>query len=630
MLHKKLVQQLRSDSFNNIIFSTGVLGFFVVLLSFVSQEIFDNAVAKYSAFDYIKSTALFITPFLLSFLSWKISQKSNDALAAQFFIGSHIIVIIFNFALTETLTPYPIYLLGYFIVVSSTLISPQSGFTIWMACMVLVSGGLIYRGDFSSEMYVAFTPMFVNLLLALASFFTTLDWQEAVQSTSILHMRAQRRRDELFSVQEELRRSNLKQRALYTQLLTSIEVGQRITALLNLDDLLQEVANLISGKLGFAYVGIFTLESDNYLILRAQSGPSLNSEVIIKKHRLPTKNPSILTVAATEQRDVISQDVRYGEFPRHLYLSTNAQSEVGLALVVGNEMYGVLNIQSYSVNAFDDKNLPILKLLGNQVAIALKNAELFNNAVLARQEAEQANEIKSRFLANMSHELRTPLNAILNFTGFVADGVFGSINTEQVDALEKTLDSGSHLLSLINDILDLAKVEAGVMDMFIQEVDVNSLLQSTASMAKGLLKNKPVELILEIDGELPRLLADLRRLRQVLLNLVSNAVKFTREGSIKICAHREVKNIRISVQDTGIGIALDDQEIIFESFHQAQNGLNNELGTGLGLPIAKHFVEAHGGQIWLESKVDVGTTFYISLPLKIRQDTEPIPLNPVQ
>jgi signal transduction histidine kinase len=279
-------------------------------------------------------------------------------------------------------------------------------------------------------------------------------------------------------------------------------------------------------------------------------------------------------------------------------------------------LYGVLNIQSYGVNTFDEENLPIVNLLANQVAIALRNAQLFNDAVLARQEAERANDIKSRFLASMSHELRTPLNAILNFTGFVADGVFGPVNAEQTDALETTLDSGAHLLSLINDVLDLAKVESGAMDMFVEEVDMQALLKSTAATATGLLKNKPVILVVDVDENLPALAGDKRRLRQILLNLVSNAVKYTKEGSITLAAHQHDDRLQISVQDTGIGIAPEDQSLVFESFHQAEGSNSNEFGTGLGLPIAKHFVEAHGGQIWFETEIGVGTTFYVRLPLQ--------------
>ncbi len=236
--------------------------------------------------------------------------------------------------------------------------------------------------------------------------------------------------------------------------------------------------------------------------------------------------------------------------------------------------------------------------------------------VEARNAAEDANRIKTEFLSHMSHELRTPLNAILNFTAFVADGLMGEVNDTQVDTLQKVMDSGNHLLSLINDILDISKIEAGMMNLFIEEVDLNTILKGTISTTKGLVKNKPVELVAEIDAGLPQIRGDKRRIRQVFLNLVSNAVKFTPEGSITIRANQRNGDIFIAVEDTGIGISAEDLDNVFVAFKQAQHDLRNVAGTGLGLPISKHFVEAHGGSLWLESELGLGSTFYVTLPLE--------------
>ncbi|MBC7871812.1 MAG: hypothetical protein H7Y09_13290 [Chitinophagaceae bacterium] len=238
-----------------------------------------------------------------------------------------------------------------------------------------------------------------------------------------------------------------------------------------------------------------------------------------------------------------------------------------------------------------------------------------NQAEAAQQEAERANQVKSQFLANMSHELRTPLNAILNFTAFVADGVMGPVNDEQVEALMQSISSGKHLLALINDVLDITKIEAGMMDMFIQEVDLNEAVGVVVSMAKGLVKNRSITLETTIEDRLPITYGDKRRLRQVLLNIVSNAVKFTREGSVTVRAMNLGHSVRFEVQDTGLGIASEDQSLVFESFKQAKHDLLDTPGTGLGMPISKFFVEAHGGRIWFESTLDVGSTFFIELPV---------------
>lgn len=237
--------------------------------------------------------------------------------------------------------------------------------------------------------------------------------------------------------------------------------------------------------------------------------------------------------------------------------------------------------------------------------------------IRARNAAQEADRLKSEFLAHMSHELRTPLNAILNFTAFVTDGLMGEVNEAQVDTLQKVTDSANHLLSLINDVLDISKIEAGLMTLFIEEVNVNDALRSSISITKGLLKNKPIELIADVEENLPRLNADKRRIRQIFLNLVSNAVKFTPQGSITITARYQAdKNeIYVAVQDTGIGIAPEDQEMVFEPFKQAKTDLQNVVGTGLGLPLCRHFIQAHGGRIWLTSQLGVGSTFHVVLPV---------------
>ncbi|MDX2078196.1 MAG: ATP-binding protein [bacterium] len=251
-----------------------------------------------------------------------------------------------------------------------------------------------------------------------------------------------------------------------------------------------------------------------------------------------------------------------------------------------------------------------------ELDISRKQAEdARQQAEEARKQAEDANTIKSKFLANMSHELRTPLNAILNFTAFVADGVMGDVNDEQEDALRQSISSGKHLLSLINDILDVTKIEAGLMDLFIQAVDFNEILGGVVGIGKGLAKDKPIDLITDIQEKLPVTYGDKRRMRQVFLNIVSNAFKFTPKGSITIHAHSTDTHLHVHVTDTGIGISPEHQELVFESFKQAQNDTLDTVGTGLGMPISKYFVESHRGRMWFETEVGKGTTFFVELPI---------------
>jgi signal transduction histidine kinase/DNA-binding response OmpR family regulator len=235
----------------------------------------------------------------------------------------------------------------------------------------------------------------------------------------------------------------------------------------------------------------------------------------------------------------------------------------------------------------------------------------------ARQVAEEANDLKTKFLANMSHELRTPLNAILNFTDMLSLPRFGSLSERQQDLQKRVLSNADHLLGLINDILDLAKIEAGRMDLFYEAVDLRALLHGVMATAIGLTKDKGLTLTLDAPQELPVLQADKTRVRQVLLNLLSNAAKFTDAGTITLRVRiRSDAMIELAVQDSGIGIAPDDQALIFEEFRQVQEeSTRNYSGTGLGLPISRRLVAMHGGQMWLESTPGVGSTFSFTLPL---------------
>lgn len=234
----------------------------------------------------------------------------------------------------------------------------------------------------------------------------------------------------------------------------------------------------------------------------------------------------------------------------------------------------------------------------------------------ARITAEQANTMKSKFLANMSHELRTPLNSIINFTRIISAGMRGPVTEEQLDYLNRVYASGEHLLGLINDILDLSKIEAGRMELYKERCQIGELIQSTMSTAIGLTKGKTIVLHQDIAPDLPLVEADRTRIRQVLLNILSNAAKFTDEGSITVRVRHENTEIIVSVTDTGSGIPEDKLSTIFEEFTQADGGSEKSYqGTGLGLAICRKLIEMHGGRIWVESTIGVGSTFSFSLPM---------------
>lgn len=247
--------------------------------------------------------------------------------------------------------------------------------------------------------------------------------------------------------------------------------------------------------------------------------------------------------------------------------------------------------------------------------------EQYEVAEEARQRAERSDQVKSAFLASMSHELRTPLNAIINFTKFVSKGALGPVTTEQEEMLNEVIDSAKHLLNLINDVLDMSKIEAGSLTLFIEDnVDLKAILTSAFTTGKALAKDKPLALELIVPDDLPVLRGDRQRLLQILLNVLSNAVKFTETGGVTLkAAHSADGTVTLSVKDTGAGISAEDQAGVFEAFKQTRTGLRQAGGTGLGMPITKSLVEAHNGRIWLESVVGEGTTFYITLPIKSDQ-----------
>jgi signal transduction histidine kinase len=233
-------------------------------------------------------------------------------------------------------------------------------------------------------------------------------------------------------------------------------------------------------------------------------------------------------------------------------------------------------------------------------------------------ELETASRHKSEFLANMSHELRTPLNAIIGFSEVLREEMAGPLNETQQQYIQDVLEAGQHLLSLINDILDLAKVEAGRMELALGEVSINDTLESGLTMHRARADRNNITLTLTIDPDLGVVIADERKVRQVVFNLLSNAVKFTPSGGrVEVSATRHDGFVEIAVADTGPGISAADRERIFEEFQQASGPAAGSIeGTGLGLTLSKRFVELHGGRLWVESELDEGTTFRFTLPAR--------------
>ncbi len=279
---------------------------------------------------------------------------------------------------------------------------------------------------------------------------------------------------------------------------------------------------------------------------------------------------------------------------------------------------GAIVVGRDHVGPFSDKDIALLKTFADQAVIAIQNARLFHEIEDKSRQLEIANKHKSEFLANMSHELRTPLNAIIGFSEVLQEKLFGDVNDKQLDYLNDIHSSGKHLLGLINDILDLSKVEAGRMELDLASFDIASALTNAMTLVRERAQRHNVALRMDVDPALGEVLADERKVKQILVNLLTNAVKFTPDGgSIVVTARREPDALVVAVRDTGIGIAPEDHEAVFEEFRQVgRHYTNKQEGTGLGLSLTRKFVELHGGRIWVESEPGKGSTFTFTIPTR--------------
>ena len=281
---------------------------------------------------------------------------------------------------------------------------------------------------------------------------------------------------------------------------------------------------------------------------------------------------------------------------------------------------GVLTLTRTDVRPFTDKQIELVATFADQAAIAIENVRLFDEIQDKSRQLAEASQHKSQFLANMSHELRTPLNAILGYTELIQDNVYGETPDKMRAVLDRVSRNGRHLLGLINDVLDLSKIEAGQLSLSIGDYSLKQVVHDVFSAVESLASEKHIGFKVELPPELPQGRGDERRLTQVLLNLVGNAIKFTDQGEVVIKASVANGSFTVAVRDTGPGVSQADQLKIFEEFHQADNSITKQKGgTGLGLAIARRIMELHGGKLWVESDIGSGSTFSFTLPVKIEQ-----------
>jgi len=322
--------------------------------------------------------------------------------------------------------------------------------------------------------------------------------------------------------------------------------------------------------------------------------------------RTPVQVPNIL-----EQRESTATTVR------PLLARLGYRSVLAVPLLREERIMGALTVWRKEAGDFSQEVVNLFQTFATQSALAIQNARLFREIEEKSKQLEVASRHKSEFLANMSHELRTPLNAIIGFSEVLGERMFGELNEKQAEYTEDILSSGRHLLSLINDILDLSKIEAGRMELEVTTFYLPDAIENALTLIRERASRHGIKLNRVIDDRLGDFTGDERKVKQVLVNLLSNAVKFTPEGGqIKVEANLGDSAVIVSVTDTGIGIAPEDQEAIFEEFRQVgTNYAQKREGTGLGLSLTKKFIELHGGKIWVESEVGKGSRFTFTLPI---------------
>jgi signal transduction histidine kinase len=287
-----------------------------------------------------------------------------------------------------------------------------------------------------------------------------------------------------------------------------------------------------------------------------------------------------------------------------------------------DNVLGAIALTRTAVRPFTDKQIELVQTFADQAVIAIENVRLFDEIQDKSRQLEEASEHKSRFLANMSHELRTPLNAILGYTELIQDSVYGAPSEKMVPVLERIQRNGKHLLGLINDVLDLSKIEAGQLVLNLDSYSIRDVVHDVYSAVEPLAASKKLAFKVEMPKDLPSGRGDERRLTQVLLNLVGNAIKFTDKGEVSIKASASNGTYKVAVHDTGPGISEADQSKLFQEFHQADSSITKAKGgTGLGLAISRRIVEMHGGRIWVESRLGQGSVFSLTLPIKAEQIT---------
>jgi len=400
------------------------------------------------------------------------------------------------------------------------------------------------------------------------------------------------------------------------------EVGQAVSSTLDLETVLETIVSRAVDLSGTDCGVIYEYdELAQEFNLRASHRMEAEAVEVLRAAKIKlgegATGQAAITRAPVQIPDTFNQQERAVSRVRPLLTRLGYRSLLTVPILREQQIMGGLAVWRRQAGEFEPEVVNLLQTFATQSALAIQNARLFREIEEKGKQLEVASQHKSEFLANMSHELRTPLNAVIGFSEVLLEKFFGELNDKQNEYVDDILSSGRHLLSLINDILDLSKVEAGRMELEVTTFHLPDAIDNAMLLVRERASRHGIKLDQVIDERLGDYTGDERKVKQILVNLLTNAVKFTPEGGqVKVEARLGDSAVILSVVDTGIGIAKEDQEAIFEEFRQASGSYAHKReGTGLGLTLTKRFVEMHGGKIWVESEVGKGSTFTFTLPI---------------
>lgn len=426
--------------------------------------------------------------------------------------------------------------------------------------------------------------------------------------------------EQLSSHLENLRLSEQNEKRA-REMETVAEVGATTATLLDPDRLLQTVVDMTRTRFGVYHVHIYLADQSWQTLLLAAGAGEVGRGMVASGHTIPMDaEQSLVARAARERQAVIVDDVRAEPdfLPNPALPET--RSEMAVPMIVGDQVLGVFDVQSDNVSGFTKEDAAIYTTLSSQVAVALQNARLYVEQAATVTQLRELDRLKTSFLANMSHELRTPLNSILGFADVILNELDGPLTENMTNDLQLIHKNGQHLLSLINNVLDMAKIEAGKMSLTLDKFRLYDTVKEVVSITTPMVNEAAVSLYIEEDSDTEtEVEADRIRIRQVMLNLVGNAIKFTEKGEISVRTERQGGKMLIRVRDTGMGIPAEQQELVFQEFTQVDASATRKVGgTGLGLPISRRLIEMHGGRIWVESTgiPGEGSAFFLELPIE--------------